>query len=377
MAIKLGELLLQEHIITPEQLDEALENQTLFGIKLGSSLIEMGVISEEQLCHFLSSTLGVPAASPHAMTSVPPEVLAQIPADLAGKFRVIPIRIEGKKLSLAMSDPTDFKAADEVAFVTGFIILPHIAPDVRITTALSKYYQVRGDIRYLMAGGDIAKKRRNAPSAVTGKKPEKVVFPMRDKNGEQLNVEVPFEFEGFANLPDDEEYHAVELRAADHYSAEQLSRDFTSAQDRDQIGSAFIKYLGQEFTASALFVIRNNVAVGWRGVVSGKLIQKMEQLTIPLAKPSVLRDTFATGQFSMGILAQTTENNNLLNFLQLSPDSPLLVMSLVMQTKVVAVVVVSAALETLDGRLQELQKLASKAVLAFEILIIKNKILQT
>ena len=377
MAIKLGELLLQEHLITPEQLDEALKNQTLFGIKLGSSLIEMGVISDEQLCHFLSNKLGVPAVTLRAMTSVPPEVLAQVPAELAGKYRVVPIRIDGKKLSLAMSDPTDFKASDEVAFVTGFIILPHIAPDVRITSALSKYYHLRGDIRYILAEGDIANKRRTATPAETVTTAEKIVFPMTDKNGEQLNVEVPFEFEGFANLPDYEEFHAVELRGVDHYSTEQLALDFASAKDRDQIGTAFIKYLGQEFTASALFVIRNNMAVGWRGIVSGKLIQEMERLTIPLSKPSVIRDTFATGQFSTGILVQTQENNNLLNFLQLPLNSPLLVMSLVMQTKVVAVVVVSARLETIDARLQELQKLVNKAVLAFEILIIKNKILQT
>ena len=375
MTIKLGELLLQEHIITPEQLDEALNNQTLFGIKLGSSLIEMGVISDEQLCHFLSSKLGVPAVTPRTMTSVPPEVLAQIPAELASKFRVIPIRIEGKKLSVAMSDPTDFKASDELAFATGFIILPHIAPDVRITSALSRYYKIRGDIRYIMAEGSIAKKRRTSPAAGMAVKADKIVFPMTDKRGEQFNVEVPLEFEGFANLPGYDEYQAVELLGSDHYSAEQLLHDFASAKDRDQIGTNFVKYLGQEFSTCALFGIRNNVAVGWCGIVSGRRMEEMNRLTIPLSEPSVIREVFATGQFTMGILTQTPENSHLLNFLGLAADSPLLVMSLVMQTKVVAVFVVSAGLATLDERLQELQKLAGKAVLAFELLIIKNKIL--
>lgn len=377
MAIKLGELLLQEHIITPEQLDEALKNQALFGIKLGSSLIEMGVISDEQLCHFLSSNLGVPAASPLAMTTVPPEVLAQVPAELAGKYRVVPIRVEGKKLSLAMSDPNDFKASEAVAFVTGFVILPHIAPDVMITSALSKYYQLRGDIRYIMAEGSIANKRKTAPSSKTVNKTDTVAFPMKDKNGGQFTIEVPIEFEGFASLPDYEDYYPAEVYEEKRYSAEQLALDFTSAIDRDQIGTALIRYLGQEFSATALFVIRNDVAIGWRGFVSGKLITKMEHVTIPLGKPSLLRDTFASGQFSMGKLAQTPENSTLLKFLRIGPDSPLLGMSLVMQTKVVAIFIVSDKLETLDARLPELQKLAGKAVLAFEILIIKNKILQT
>ena len=60
MAIKLGELLLKEKLVTPEQLDEALKTQTVFGIKLGSSLVELGFITDEQLCSFLSRKLGVP-----------------------------------------------------------------------------------------------------------------------------------------------------------------------------------------------------------------------------------------------------------------------------------------------------------------------------
>ena len=101
MAIKLGELLLNEKLITPEQLDEALKSQMIFGIKLGSSLIELGVITDEQLCRFLSRKLGVPAVSPRAMSSVSPEVLALVPAELAEKYRVVPIRADGKKLALA------------------------------------------------------------------------------------------------------------------------------------------------------------------------------------------------------------------------------------------------------------------------------------
>lgn len=377
MAIKLGELLLNEKIITPEQLDEALKCQMIFGIKLGSSLIELGFITEEQLCSFLSRTLGFPAAGWKAMSSVTPKVLALVPAEMAGKYRVFPIKVEGKKLALAMADPTDFKAMEEVAFVTGCVIHPHIVPDVRITLALSKFYHLRDDMRYLRIEGEIAEKQRKAPAAEPGKKVEKIEIPMVNSSGDLLNIEIPLEFEGFASLPGYEEDFVPYLDGVERYSIDRLSLEFASAKNRDQIASVFIKYLGQEFTIGALFIIRNNMAVGWRGVASGTRLKEVESLDIILSKPSVMADVLETRQPVMGTLGLTPENMQLLKALGGGPGTPLLVLPIIMHNKVVALVVVSADMASLGRKLQELQKLVYKASLAFEMLIIKNKILMT
>lgn len=377
MAIKLGEMLLKEKLINTEQLNEALKNQGIFGIKLGSSLIELGFISDEQLCTFLSRKLDVPAVTPRAMSWISPEVLSRVPAELAEKYRVIPIRAEGKKLALAMADPTDFKAIDEVAFVTGCVIHPHIIPDVRITSALSKYYNIRGDVRYLRIEGELAERRKNAPVAAADKKAETINIPMVTESGELLNIEIPLEFEGFANLADPDDGYATEPGGVERYTIDRLSIEFASAKNRDQIASVFIKYLGQEFNVGALFIIRGGMAIGWRGIAAGKRIEKLESLDIPLSKPSVIRDVLETGQFAMGTLIQTTDNIQLLKALEVSLGTPLLVLPIIMLKKVVAVVVVSAEMDALGKRLQELQKLVYKASLAFDMLIIKNKILMT
>lgn len=377
MAIKLGEMLLKEKLITAEQLDEALKCQTLFGIKLGSSLIELGYITDDQLCKFLSHKLGVPNVPPRTFASIQGDVLALVPAELAGKYRVIPIKVDGKRLALAMADPTDFKAIDEVAFVTGCVIIPHIVPDLRITSALSKYYQVRGDIRYLRIEGEIANKRRAEPPQQSIQKSDKIAIPMMNESGELLNVEIPLEFEGFANLPgDDAEFEPI-VEGVERYSVDRVSIEFASAKNRDQIAAVFIKYLGQEFRVGALFIIRNNMVVGWRGIADEKRIEGLETLSILLSKPSVMRDILETRQFSMGTLIQTPENIQLLRALGISLTTPLLVLPIVMLNKVVASVVVSADMDALGKRLQELQRLVYKASLAFEMLIIKNKILMT
>lgn len=377
MAIKLGEMLLKEKLISPEQLDEALKNQTLFGIKLGSSLIELGYITDEQLCTFLSKKLGVPYAPPRALTTIPAEVLALVSADIAQKNRVIPIKLDGRRLALAMADPTDFKAIDEVSFVSGCVVVPHIAPDVRITAALSMLYQIRGDIRYLRLAGEVANKRVLAPRRDAEKKAETIEMPMMSDSGELLNIEIPLEFEGFANLPGLEDEQDELFDGVERYSVDRLSLEFASAKNRDQIANVFIKYLGQEFRVGALFIIRNNMAAGWRGIAAEKRLEELENLSILLSKPSVLRDILETRQFAMGSLIQTPENVQLLKALGVGSGTPLLVLPVVMLNKVVAAVVVSADMDALGKRLLELQKLVYKASLAFEMLIIKNKILMT
>lgn len=378
MAIKLGELLLNEKMITPEQLDEALKCQVVFGIKLGSSLIELGFITDEQLCKFLSQKLGVPYAPPRALTTIPADVLALVPAEIAEKYRVIPLRVEGRRLALAMADPTDFKAIDEVAFVSGCIVIPHIAPDVRLTAALSMLYQIRGDIRYLRIAGELANKRRNAPRREEVQKAEKIEIPMVSENGELLNIEIPLEFEGFASMPGhQEDFYAPAAGGIEQYTIDRLSMDFASAKNRDQVANVFIKYLGQEFTVGALFIFRNNSAIGWRGIASGTRIEELNSLNILLSKPSVLRDVLDTRRFSMGALINTAENAMILKALGVPATKPLLVLPVIMMNKVVAAVIVCAEMDALGKRLQELQKLVYKASLAFEMLIIKNKILMT
>lgn len=377
MALKLGEMLLKEKLITPEQLDEALKCQTIFGIKLGSSLIELGSISDEQLCTFLSRKLGVPYAPPRALTTVPAEILALISAEIAQKYRIIPIKLDGRRLTLAMADPTDFKAIDEVSFVSGCVVVPHIAPDIRITAALSMLYHVRGDIRYIRVAGEISQKRRHAPRQDVEKKAETIDIAMTDDSGDLLNIKIPLEFEGFANLPGHEDDLFAVPDGVERYSVDRLSLEFASAKNRDQIANVFIKYLGQEFTIGALFIIRNNMVVGWRGVAAQKRIEELENLSILLSKPSVFRDIVESRQFVMGALVQTPENAQLLTALGTGSATPLLVVPIVMLNKVVAAVVVSADMEALGKRLQELQKLVYKASLAFEMLILKNKILMT
>lgn len=140
--MRLGGWLLSKGKITEEQLARSLQDQSFFGGRLGSSLIKLGYINEDVLGEYLADISGIPYAPPERMENIPPEVIATVPSRLAPQYHIIPIGRDGRRLQLAMRDPRDLIAIDEIAFLTGLTIEPFVATEFRILQALERYYQV-------------------------------------------------------------------------------------------------------------------------------------------------------------------------------------------------------------------------------------------
>lgn len=149
MPIRLGEMLIKAGMITHTQLDEALKGQVIFGGRLGTNLIEMGVIGEEELARVLSEKLRVPCVGPDELMAVPDHLLTLVPRDMVERYKIVPLGVDGRRLRLVMADPSDLPAIDEIAFRTGFVIVPMVAPEIRLFMALEKYYGIRREVRAL------------------------------------------------------------------------------------------------------------------------------------------------------------------------------------------------------------------------------------
>jgi type IV pilus assembly protein PilB len=140
MVRRLGDLLVAEGLITEAQLRQALGDQKGKADKLGSVLVRQGAISEEQLIGFLSRQYGIPSIT-LANLDVDAETLRLVPPHIAKKYEVLPVKRIGGTLTLAMSDPTNVFALDDIAFMTNLQILPVVAPQAAIRKALDRAYE--------------------------------------------------------------------------------------------------------------------------------------------------------------------------------------------------------------------------------------------
>jgi len=376
MGITLLDMLQNAGLITSEQFDEALKNRVLYGGKIGTSLIELGYIGEDELARFLSSKLAVPFIATDRLLAIPPEIIELIPRDLAVTYRAIPLHRDKKRLYLVMSDPTDFKAIDDISFITGFIIKPVIAPEVRLIQALGQYYGIEVDQRYQQIVERLEEEKRKAPPPPSKPLVVRMEEPTTPATMPRLASEpseptAREEELDEVELVDDEEW----IKRVSLYSTDAVSRTLAWAKEREEIATILIDYLRQNFDRVALFVIRGDAAFGWKGVNRRTDISDLERVVIPFAGPSVLRTVAEGASYYLGPISDTPLNDLMLAGIGGGKPGAALLLPLVISGRVVNILYLEGGKDALGDRFIELHRLLMKAVLAFEILIFREKIL--
>src|SRR4051795_11768137 len=139
MPVRIGELLLKEKRITPAQLQEALNYQKTSGGKLGYNLVKLGFVKDEEITALLSKQYGVPSIN-LAQFEIDPAIVKLIPSETAHKYQIVPLSRAGATLTIAMTDPTNVFAMDDIKFMTGYNVEPVVASETAVTDAILKYY---------------------------------------------------------------------------------------------------------------------------------------------------------------------------------------------------------------------------------------------
>ena len=151
MPEKLGELLVRNSAISNQQLAKALEDQKASGGRLGESLIKLGFIKEIDLVSFLSKQYGMPSVNLTEI-AILPEVIKIIPTDVAIKYQVIPVSLRDSTLIVAMVDPSNIFAIDDIKFLTGYRIEALVAPESSMKQALDMHYGTTKGLDTLLEG---------------------------------------------------------------------------------------------------------------------------------------------------------------------------------------------------------------------------------
>jgi hypothetical protein len=433
MSNKIGELLVKEGAITRKQLEEALKCQVIFGGRLGTNLVEMGFIDEQTLVENLSKQLEVPFVTVEQLMSVPAEVINLIPRELAEEYKIIPLSLDKKRLTVAIWDPSDLAAIDAVSFITGYIIRPLVCSELRLLLALEQYYGIKREVRYIqMKGGTGTRSREDAPDmrGVTASGSEELEpSPFEDMMdelpppppggtgetgsawGDLVDIRPPDTAQGpllkrklpepapdvqpaveRGPVPPEEPVKdarqslppvpkatptpsAVAPMEPETSPADTLLTRLAEAGSRDAIADALVGYLGRDFERVALFMVKGRIAVGWKGHSKNVPITGFDHLHVPLDEPTLLRVVVDTKNFYLGPILDSPGNARILAGLGGGEPDSVLLIPLMMMERVVTVFYLDGDKGLLGKKLFELQKIIGKASLAFEILILKNKIL--
>jgi len=227
----LGRVLLDRGVITDRQLQEAIQHQVLYGGRLGTSLHELGFITEERLTDALARAKGVPAADLRALQ---PEALSLVPKRLAQRFKVFPCRARGQTLFLGMVDPGDHAAVAHIGYSLGYIVRPLVVPEFRMVQLLRDHYGIDERWRY-------ADTRAAAPAV-----PE-----VRDPAAAALRID--------------------------------------AATTRDEVVAAVLALGRCYFRRVVFFIVREPWVLGWDGTGEGLDRAQASALRVPLDLPSVFQ----------------------------------------------------------------------------------------
>ena len=152
-AARLGDMLVKASLISKEQLEKALRQQESAGGRIGTNLVKLGFISEDDITSFLSRQYGVPSIN-LSHFDIDPVVIKLVPSEIAQKHQIIPINRTGNVLTVAMADPSNIFAIDDIKFMTGFKVEPVVAAETSIKNSINKYYDSAGMVEDIIKNFD-------------------------------------------------------------------------------------------------------------------------------------------------------------------------------------------------------------------------------
>lgn len=360
MAIRLGDLLVQNAVISSVQLAEALTAQKAYGGRLGTNLIELGYISEQALAKFLSVQLKLPSAGAADLDEVPAAALALVPPELAEKYRIVPVALSGRKLSVAMADPTDLRAVDEVAFRTGYTIQPMVAPDVLLAYALEKHYGVRRQSRYIRLSG--------APDSEF-----QVVQP---KGG--FNSTVTPDGQGAVQVEERGAFMALQNAefVAPGYSVSDASRDLAAGQQPGDALAVLGRFISEHLANSMFLALRGGRLWGQSGERLAHSDDVLRAFSMAPAESPLLALVAPTLRVGFHDCSNSPVDVALAAFLGLRAGGRVLAVPVVVNGQLLGLYFCSGPRGTEQDAVTAVQLVATKTSYALQMIYLRKRILE-
>ncbi len=337
--MRLGQALLLRGLVTLDQLEAATVHQVTLGGRLGTNLIELGFLKDQDLRETLAAMHSVRPADPADLRTVSAELTRLLTPALAERYRAIPFKQDRYGIHLALTDPANLRILDDLRARLGREIRPYVMSESRMFYCLKKYYRVEPYHRYagLMA--------RFAAEETQEARAESVHTPaLRDED-----------------LTDSRQILALRL---------------AQATSREDLGRALLRYAGGMMDRAALFVLQGGQAVGWLALGDREVRERIGQLTLPLTEKGVLAEAARTQAVYVGPLPEGPEDAPLREALGTPAARTACVLPITYENRTVLLLYGEGPrAAALAGRRADLTRAALQASLALQILVLRNRLL--
>lgn len=340
----LGEYLIKNGKITEKHLSTALERQVMMGGRLGTNLIELGILSENDLTQILSKLFAMPSVETEDLEKIDPAVIQLISRDAAQKYNIIPFKRERNTLFVAFLDRVVLEILDELRFVTGCNIKPYVTSELRFQYALEKHYQVSRQLRYISVLDEERKKYAEQAATESG------MAPAHDPSPEEMELT---------------------LREA--------LNDWVEFRDRDTSIGIFLKAVSTVLDRGVLFVVKSGTVSAWR-IIPFHRQSDWSGFEFKLDAGGIFKEVVASKTLFLGPVGPSAGHPSLAGLIQsLGGDAPaeMMICPILINDQVVSLLYGDNQITGRPIRSKEfIGRLARKLGMVLEILILKKKILE-
>jgi len=370
--MRLGEFLVKQGVINWNQLEQVLSDQLLNGGHLGTCLIEGGYVNEATLGRALAECSGNNYASTECFDKIPQKVLNALPAKLVIRHSAIPFRMNERELDVAMINPNNLEAIDELAFATSHTIRPWIAPEIRIFQALENHYDVPRRRRYVSLCAQLDHNDPTSESEFS----EMIVRPENDwgrTSGSRNAIEG--DPNPVSNLrPLRSPAARPEPDADVTESLDKTGDRLCECEDAEGLADTVLEYVARRAERAVLFRMHKGLATIWRTHGLDIDPATTESLCLPLVSEPLFLLMRGEDHFC-GPLPADMEFGSFYESIAAEKPAEVLILPVYMNDRVVALLYADGGPRGIvKGAIEEYRRLARKLALALQVMLLREQI---
>jgi hypothetical protein len=362
--------LIEQGWITSAQVEQARRTQEFFGGRLETHLLKLGYVSEQVLGDALTEVAGIPFASWERLRAPSPEALAAIPLPLIERHRVCPFRLEDGRLRLATLSPRDGVALREIQAATGHVIEPWITLEPRLYQALERHFRIRFEgTKRISLPVEPGEGPRSRPEPAIDEVPSEP--PPADRevglDGRPMDAE--------ASIDDYLRGHSESGAARGENAMDALDAALAAARDRDELADALFAFCAGRASRAGLFAIGKDAVRGVAGRGRAFSSEAFRKVSVPVGSGTLFDTALQSRDFYFGVVPALPANKDLYTALGGRLPSNVMLLPVVVKDRTVALLYLDgddAPLPSPDIPL--MRRVAAKAGLAFEMLLLRNKL---